>query len=425
MNNHYYQAHNLYYEKRAIKDIAEEIATPFYCYSQAAIIEAYESYVSALTNLDAQICYALKANSNQSIIKLLADQGSGADVVSEGELRRALAAGIPASKIVYSGVAKTRSEMLFALSQNIFQFNVESENELHVLNEVACSVSKQAAIAFRINPDVDANTHAKISTGMSENKFGIPISKATEIYKLADSMQGIKVQGIDVHIGSQLTQLTPFDQTFRLIREKVEELAGHGIIIKVIDVGGGLGVDYDSSCLTTPTKTEYCALLEKHFADINCKLLLEPGRSIVGNSGLLISRVIYLKQGEERTFAIIDAGMNDLLRPSMYDAYHEIIPLYKNDSSTEEIETHNYDVVGPICETGDTFARGRCMAPLNEGDLVALVSCGAYSAAMSSTYNSRLQVPEILVSGDQYSLIRKRTSYEELIKQDQLAPWLQ
>ncbi len=417
MTSYQYQNQQLQLENVNIKEIAEIVNTPFYCYSQESISTAYNGYVEQLKGLDTQVCYALKANSNQAVIKVLADLGAGADVVSEGELRRALAAGIPASKIVYSGVAKTPDEMLFALSKNIFQFNVESENELYVLNEMACSVSKKAAIAFRINPDVDANTHAKISTGMSENKFGIPISRTTEIYRLADSMEGIEVQGIDVHIGSQLTQLIPFDQTFKLIREKVIELATMGIQLKIIDVGGGLGVDYDASNPVIPSKEDYCALLTKHFSDLDCKIILEPGRSLVGNSGLLISRVIYKKRGEERTFIIIDAGMNDLLRPSMYEAHHDILPLTESDN------TATYDIVGPICETGDTFARGRKMAELEEGELVAIMSSGAYGAAMSSTYNTRLQVPEVLVNGDQFSIVRERISYEALINQDQLASW--
>jgi diaminopimelate decarboxylase len=338
-------------------------------------------------------------------------------VVSEGELRRALTAGIPASKIVFSGVAKTKKAIEFAISQDIFQFNVESENELFLLDKVARSLNKKARIAFRINPDVDANTHAKISTGMAENKFGIPIRKARDIYQKAATMEGIQIQGVDVHIGSQLTQLEPFESTFSLIKSLVEQLRDDGHRISIIDVGGGLGVDYGDNDNKPPSIERYCSLLRDAFGDFDCQLILEPGRSLVADSGLLISRVIYKKQGEERLFIIIDAAMNDLLRPSMYDAHHEIL-------SIDETETMgHYDIVGPICETSDTFARNRTMAELHENNMVAITSVGAYGAVMSSTYNTRLQIPEVLVNGEQFSIIKQRIDYEALISQDNLAPW--
>ncbi len=417
MNTYHYQDLQLYIEQLSVSDLTEKVGTPFYCYSQSAIQSAYRSYIENLSQLDTQVCYAIKANSNQAVIKTLADEGAGADVVSEGELRRALLAGIPANKIIYSGVAKTRSEMEFALSKEIFQFNIESENELYLLDEVANSLNTKARVAFRINPDVDARTHKKISTGMSENKFGIPISKARKIYRQASELPGIEIQGIDVHIGSQLTQLEPFGQTFSLIRTLVEDLQSDGHNISVIDVGGGLGIDYGEEPKLAPSVKEYCSQLVEHFKDMGCKIILEPGRSLVAQSGILVSRVIYIKQGEERVFAIIDAAMNDLIRPSMYDAHHDILPVTQIDS------TACYDVVGPVCETGDTFARNRTMAKLNENDLVAITSVGAYGAVMSSTYNTRLQVPEILVKGNKYSIIKERLDYQSLINQDTLASW--
>jgi len=412
-----YHEQQLYIEQLPLAKIAAKVGTPFYCYSQTAITTAYQGYIKHLGDLDTQVCYAIKANSNQAIIKTLADEGAGADVVSEGELRRAILAGIPASKIIYSGVAKTSKEMEYALSQDIFQFNIESENELYLLDKVACSLNKKARVAFRINPDVDARTHKKISTGLSENKFGIPISKAREIYKRASKLEGIQIQGVDLHIGSQLVLLEPFEQAFLLIKKLVEDLRTDGHNISVIDVGGGLGIDYDKQMQKAPSKSDYCSLLVKHFREMGCKIILEPGRSLVAQSGVLVSKVIYIKQGEERVFVIIDAAMNDLIRPSMYDAHHDILPVTETDGQA------CYDIVGPVCETGDTFARNRTMATLNEGDLVVINSVGAYGSVMSSTYNTRLLVPEVLVQGDQYSLIKQRQDYQSLINQDKFAPW--
>ncbi|MCP4411666.1 MAG: diaminopimelate decarboxylase [Gammaproteobacteria bacterium] len=412
-----YQEQQLHIEQLPISAIAANVSTPFYCYSQTAITTAYQDYKKHLGVLDAQVCYAIKANSNQAVIKTLADEGAGADVVSEGELRRAIMAGVPASKIIFSGVAKTSKEMEYALSQDIFQFNIESENELYLLDKIARSLNKKAKIAFRINPDVDAKTHQKISTGLSENKFGIPISKAREIYQRATKLEGIQIQGVDLHIGSQLLQLEPFEQAFILLKNLVENLHLDGHNISVIDVGGGLGIDYKNQTQKAPSKSEYCSLLVKHFGNMNCKIILEPGRSLVAQSGVLVSKVIYIKQGEKRVFVIIDAAMNDLLRPSMYDAHHNILPVKETDAQA------CYDIVGPVCETGDTFARNRTMAELHEDDLVVINNAGAYGAVMSSTYNTRLLLPEVLVKGNQYSLIRERQDYDRLINQDNLAPW--
>ena len=399
--------------------MAATVETPFYCYSQSAIESAYNEYSNNLKTLNSMICYAVKANSNQAIIKTLAGIGAGADVVSEGELRRALQAGVPPSKIVFSGVAKSEREMSYALSVGIFQFNVESENELERLNQTALNLNKVARIAFRINPDVDANTHAKISTGKSENKFGIPISKAVSIYNKAAKMRGIEVKGVDVHIGSQLTTLAPFRETFKRIKLLVNELLEQGIAIEVIDIGGGLGVNYENQDNFEISIKRYCEMVNQEFCNLNAKIILEPGRSLVANSGLLVSQVVYKKQGEHSTFLIIDAAMNDLLRPSMYDAHHDLLSVTKK--STKE----HYDIVGPICETGDTFAKNRQMESMEEGELLAIANVGAYGAVMSSNYNTRLSIPEVLVHQSQFEVIKPRRDYEALLSLDNLASWQQ
>ncbi|MGB5486933.1 MAG: diaminopimelate decarboxylase [Lysobacterales bacterium] len=408
-----YREGRLYAEDVPVDKIAERVQTPVYCYSVSALRQNYQSYTDHFKPETSLVCYAVKANSNQAIIRALGKMGAGADVVSEGELRRALLAGIPAGKIVYSGVAKTPHEMRFALQQNIFQFNVESEPELELLNQVAVAEGKQAAVAFRINPDIDARTHEKISTGKASNKFGIPWTRAHEAYARAAELPGIRVQGIDMHIGSQLTQLEPFEQAFRCLAELTIELRSLGHAISVLDIGGGLGIDYADGNPLPPAISNYARLANDILGHLDCRILVEPGRSLVGNTGILISRVIYIKQGEHDRFLIIDAGMNDLLRPSMYDAYHEIIPATLRDGEAE-----NYQVVGPICETGDTFARNRALPPLHGGDLVAIKNAGAYGAVMASSYNTRPLVPEVLVEGDEMTLIRPRPSYDDLIKLD-------
>ena len=408
----------IYAEDLPVRTIAEAVGTPFYCYSTETLIRHYNVFSQAFSGHDFLLCYAVKANTNQAIIKTLADQGAGADVVSEGELRRALKAGIPPEKIVYSGVAKTKQEMQFALEQGIFQFNVESEPELHQLSTVASHMGKTAAIAFRINPDVDAKTHAKISTGKSENKFGIPLSHAREIYGIAAKLPGIRVQGVDLHIGSQLTDLAPFAEAFRRIATLVEDLRVDGHDISVIDLGGGLGIPYDRESSKPPLPTEYGQMAKRIIGHLGCKIIIEPGRLLVGNAGILVSRVIYVKQGENRKFLIIDAAMNDLVRPSMYDAYHEIVAVKENEGPTSP-----YDIVGPVCETGDTFARDRDLPDLNSGDLVVIRSAGAYGAVMSSTYNTRRLIPEVLVKGGKYAIIRARPTYDDIIGLDELAEW--
>jgi len=408
----------IYAEDLPVSAIAAQVGTPFYCYSTETLIRHYNVFSQAFSGHDFLLCYAVKANTNQAIIKTLADQGAGADVVSEGELRRALKAGIPPEKIVYSGVAKTKQEMHFALEQGIFQFNVESEPELHQLSAVANNMGKTAAIAFRINPDVDAKTHAKISTGKSENKFGIPLSRARDIYGTAAKLPGIRVQGVDLHIGSQLTDLAPFAEAFQRIVTLVEDLRADGHDISVIDLGGGLGIPYDRESSKPPLPTEYGQMAKRIIGHLGCKIIIEPGRLLVGNAGILVSRVIYVKQGENRKFLIIDAAMNDLVRPSMYDAYHEIVAVKENQGPVSPC-----DIVGPVCETGDTFARDRDLPDLSAGDLVAIRSAGAYGAVMSSTYNTRRLIPEVLVKGGKYAIIRARPNYEDIIGLDELAEW--
>lgn len=408
---------HMFTEQVAIKEIAKQVGTPFYCYSQNAIEENYLSYQQAFAKQDALICYAVKANGNQAVLTTLAKLGSGADVVSVGEIKRALSAGIPAQKIVYSGVAKSESEIEFALDQGIFQFNVESEPELELISQVASRLNTTAAIAFRINPDVCAQTHEKISTGKAENKFGVPISKARLAYKQAASLPAIKVQGVDVHIGSQLTQLAPFSEAFDRVAELVTQLKADGHDITVVDIGGGLGIDYQGE--QVPTKAEYAQVVSDALAHLNCQIVIEPGRSLLGDAGILVSSVVFVKYGEEREFLMLDAGMNDLLRPSLYDAYHDILAV---DNS--ETEQQKYDIVGPVCETGDTFAKSRAVNRSKAGDLIAIMSCGAYGAVMASNYNARLTVPEVLVSKSNFAVIRKRPSYDDLIKQDIVPDWL-
>ena len=407
----------MFVEDVALSNIAQHVQTPFYCYSSTAIETSFQAYQSAFSNQDALICYAVKANSNKAVLATLAKLGSGADVVSMGEIRRAITAGIPADKIVYSGVAKTEEEIHYALSLGIFQFNVESEPELELISKVATYLNKTAAVAFRINPDVCAQTHAKISTGKAENKFGVPISKARIAYNRAASLPGIKVQGVDVHIGSQLTSLAPFEEAYQRIAELVIELRADGHEIKVVDVGGGLGITYLDEVI--PSKQTYADLVKAQLGHLNCKIIIEPGRSLLGNAGILVSSVVFVKTGEERQFLILDAGMNDLIRPSMYEAYHQIIAVNKADNALK-----TYDVVGPVCETGDTFAKARQVHESNAGDLIAIMSSGAYGSVMSSSYNTRMLAPEVMVKGSDFAVVKKRPSYEEIIKQDITPSWL-
>jgi diaminopimelate decarboxylase len=363
----------------------------------------------------------MKANSNQAVLTTLADLGAGMDVVSEGELRRALAAGVPGERIIFSGVGKTLAEMNLALDEKIFCFNVESEPELEALSRVASGRGAVAPIAIRVNPDVDARTHAKIATGKSENKFGVPISRARDVYAYARTLPGLRVHGVDMHIGSQVTDLEPFDDAFALLAEFVQALRADGHSIDHIDLGGGLGIAYRNDNNPPPSPEAYAKVVAKRTTALGCQLILEPGRAIVGNAGALVASVIYLKKGENKRFVIVDAAMNDLVRPTLYDAHHEILPVKEPAPDAHRARS---DVVGPVCESGDYLALDRDLPELAAGDLVAVMSAGAYGAVQAGTYNTRLLVPEVLVKGAEYAIVRPRTTYEELIGLDTLPPWL-
>lgn len=412
-----YRDQHLHSEGVALKDIADQLGTPFYCYSTAAFQHHYRLYELSFPAPRHLICYAVKANSNQAVLKVLARAGAGADVVSEGELRRAIAAGIAPDKIVFSGVAKTADEMKYALSRDILQFNVESEQELLRLNQTAIEQRKVARVAFRINPDIDARTHAKISTGKFINKFGLPWNRAREIYALSREFPGIKVQGIAMHIGSQLTDLQPYQMAFERLAQLTDTLRADGHEIKLLDIGGGLGIDYHRDGPAPPSIERYADVVHSTLGHLDCRILLEPGRSIAGPAGCLVSKVEYEKLGEGERFLIIDAGMNDLLRPALYDVTHTIIPEKKG-----EAETRQYQVVGPVCETGDTFSTSCDLPAFEQGDLLAILDAGAYGAVMSFTYNTRPMLPEVLVDGESFYLIRKRQSYDELISLDVFEP---
>ncbi|MDC1445826.1 diaminopimelate decarboxylase [Amylibacter sp.] len=421
MDHFIYRNGILHAEDVAITEIAAAVGTPFYVYSQATLTRHFRVFDEALNGMNHLICYAMKANSNIAILKILGDLGAGMDVVSGGEYLRAKAAGISGDKIVFSGVGKTREEMALTIKNGIRQFNVESEAELKVLNEVALSLGAIAPITLRVNPDVDAKTHAKIATGKSENKFGIPISKAQEVYSIAASMEAIDVVGIDVHIGSQLTDLEPFRLAYKKVAELTKVLRQDGHNIRRLDLGGGLGIPYESSNQSPPLPEDYAKVIHETVGDLDCEIEIEPGRLLTGNAGLMVSSVIYNKSGEGRDFMIVDAAMNDLIRPALYEAYHEIIPVIE---STENSETQDYDIVGPVCETGDTFANKRALTPVADGEMVAFRSAGAYGAVMASEYNTRPLIPEILVHGDQFSIIRDRPSIEAIIKRDIIPDWL-
>jgi diaminopimelate decarboxylase len=375
----------------------------------------------ALAGMDHLVCYAMKAASNQAILQTLAKLGAGMDVVSGGEYARARAAGVPGERIVFSGVGKTRDEMRLAMTGGIRQFNVESEPEMAVLSAVATELGVKAPITIRVNPDVDAKTHAKIATGKSENKFGIPISRAREVYAQAAALPGIDVIGIDVHIGSQLSQLEPFELAYQKVAELTETLRADGHDIRRLDLGGGLGIPYTRSNEAPPLPTDYGAMVKRVLGHLNCEIEIEPGRLIAGNAGILVSQVIYVKEGEDRKFLILDAAMNDLIRPAMYDAHHDIEPVIEPQAGAERA---TYDVVGPVCESGDTFAKGREMAQMNAGDLVAFRSAGAYGAVMSSEYNTRPLIPEVMVNGSKFAVIRSRPSFDEIINRDTIPEWL-
>ena len=404
-----------------VPEIAAAVATPFYCYSTATLTRHYQLFDEALAGLDHLICFSMKSNSNLAVLKLMGDLGAGIDVVSHGEYLKARAAGIAGERIVFSGVGKTREEMRVALEGGIRQFNVESEPEMEALNEVALSLGKVAPITIRINPDVDAKTHAKIATGKSENKFGIPIARARAVYAQAARLSGLDVVGIDVHIGSQLCDLAPFEAAYLKVAELTRQLRADGHDIRRLDLGGGLGIPYERSNTAPPLPVEYGEVIRRTVGDLGCEIVIEPGRLISGNAGIMVSRVIYVKSGQEREFLILDSAMNDLLRPAMYDAHHDIIPVAEPAPGSESTV---YDIVGPVCETADTFARERQMAPLKSGDLVAFRSAGAYGAVMASEYNSRPLIPEVMVSGDQFAVIRARPSFDEMINRDTIPEWL-
>ncbi len=440
-----YRAGELHLEAVALAKIAADVGTPFYCYSAATLRRNFLSLASALSQLPATICYALKANSNLAVIRVFAQCGAGADVVSEGELRRALAAGIPADKIVFSGVGKTPSEMAFALEAGIMQINVESEPELEALNAVAGRLGRVAPVSIRVNPDVDANTHEKISTGRKQDKFGIALHRIEAVMARAAELPNLEPVGVAVHIGSQLTSLAPFRAAFGKVAELVRRLRAAGHNIRKVDLGGGLGIAYDRE--TTIGFEAYAEMIAEVFDGLDVEFVFEPGRSMVGNAGILVTETLYVKEGGERPIVVVDAAMNDLKRPAMYGAYHAIAPVRapgsaaaagsvvgmmdKNDAGdtgaemdVAEMDVAEMDVVGPICESGDTFATRRPLPPVASGDLLVLGSAGAYGAVMSSSYNSRLLVPEVLVDGDRFAVVRARPTYEDMLGMDQVPDWL-
>ncbi len=410
----------LHAEDVAIEEIARAVGTPFYCYSTATLTRHYQVFSSAFDDIPSLVCYAMKANSNQAVLKTLAVLGAGMDVVSEGEMRRALAAGVPADRIVFSGVGKTEAEHAFGLAEGILCFNVESEPELRQLSRVAAQMGRTAPVSLRINPDVDAKTHAKIATGKSENKFGIPWQKANAAYAEAAKLPGIKVTGIDMHIGSQITELEPFDSAFARLGDLIAGLRADGHTIDHVDLGGGLGIPYVTDNDPPPHPDAYAEVVKKHVRELDCKVMFEPGRMIAGNAGILVTSVIYVKEGDGKTFVIVDGAMNDLIRPTLYEAYHEVRPVNEPADEAKRIKA---DIVGPVCETGDFLAQDRDMASVNSGDMLALYSAGAYGAVQSSTYNSRLLVPEVLVNADQFAVIRPRTSYQDLLALDRIPDW--
>lgn len=416
-----YKDGELHAEDVPVREIARAVGTPAYIYSARTLARHYRLFDEALEGTEHLVCYAVKACSNLAVLKLLGDLGAGMDVVSGGEYRRARAAGVPGDRIVFSGVGKTREEMELVLTGGIRQFNLESEPEMRALSEVATRLGVVAPVTVRVNPDVDAKTHAKISTGKSENKFGIPISRAREVYAEIAKLPGLKVVGIDVHIGSQLTDLAPYRAAYQKVAELTETLRADGHEITRLDLGGGLGIPYEQNNDRPPLPVEYGAMVKEVLGHLDCEIEIEPGRLIAGNAGIMLSEVIWVKEGEDRDFLIIDSAMNDLVRPAMYEAHHDIVPVME---PTAGADTARYDIVGPICETGDTFAKARDMAPLKSGDLVAFRSAGAYGAVMASEYNSRPMIPEVLVQGDQFAVIRARPTYEEMLNRDSIPEWL-
>ena len=421
MDHFLYKNGQLFAEDVSLSSIADSVGTPFYCYSAATLTRHFLLFKEALDPMPNLVCFAVKSNSNIAVLKLLGDLGAGMDVVSIGEYLRAKAAGVPGDRIVFSGVGKTRDEMRLALEGGVRQFNVESEPEMEVLSQVASALGMVAPITLRVNPDVDAKTHEKISTGRKEDKFGVPISSAREIYARAAKLPGLKVIGVDMHIGSQLTALAPFEAAYLKMADLVRDLRADGHTIERLDLGGGLGIPYTRSNEAPPLPTDYGAMVKRVLGDLDCEIEIEPGRLISGNAGVLVTEVIYRKQAEEREFLIVDAAMNDLIRPAMYSAHHDIEPLIEAKAGEPLLPV---DIVGPICESGDTFAKQRAMPAVYAGDRIAFRSAGAYGAVMSSEYNSRPLIPEVLVSGDHFAVIRPRPSYDEMIERDKIPDWL-
>ncbi len=401
--------------------LAAAVGTPFYCYSTATLERHYRVFAEAFADVDALICYAMKANSNQAVIATLARLGAGVDVVSGGELLRARAAGIPPQKIMFSGVGKTADELALAVEHGILCVNVESEPELELLSAIAANKNRRADVSIRVNPDIDAKTHAKIATGKAENKFGIPISQARAVYARAAKLDGVRIVGVDMHIGSQITALEPFNDAFALLADFVETLRRDGHRIEHVDLGGGLGIPYRDDNEPPPDPAAYAAIVKRATRGLDCRLIFEPGRLIVGNAGILVTRVLYLKRGEAKTFVIVDAGMNDLVRPTLYEAYHDIWPVRQAPAGAPRIFA---DVVGPVCESGDFLALGRSIAPPEPGELLAVMSAGAYGAVQASTYNTRPLIPEVLVRHSEWAVVRPRPYAEELIALDRRPAWL-
>jgi diaminopimelate decarboxylase len=401
--------------------VAEAVGTPLYCYSTATLERHYRVFAGAFADVPALVCYAMKANSNQAVIKTLARLGAGADVVSAGELKRARAAGVPADRIMFSGIGKTAAELAAAVDEGILCVNVESEPELELLAAIAAAKGRTAAISLRVNPDVDPRTHAKIATGKAENKFGIPISRARAVYADAAKLEGVRVAGVDMHIGSQITALAPFNDAFALLSDFVRTLRADGHRIEHVDLGGGLGIPYREDNEPPPHPDAYAELVKRATKDLGCTLIFEPGRLIVGNAGILLTRVLFVKQGETKSFVIVDAAMNDLIRPTLYEAYHDIRPVAETSADAPRIRA---DVVGPVCESGDFLALDRDMPAPKPGDLLAVMSAGAYGAVQAGTYNTRALVPEVLVRDTQWALVRPRLEVEQLIALDRLPPWL-
>jgi len=419
MDHFQYRDGELFAEDVQVAEIAAAVGTPVYIYSSATLERHFRVFSEAFSELDALVCYAVKANSNQAVLTTLAKQGAGADVVSEGELLRAVKAGIPAEKIVFAGVGKTRREIAAALNAGIKQFNIESEAELEAINDVAGDLGKIAPISVRVNPDVDAKTHAKISTGKSENKFGIPWTRTQSVYARIRELPHVEGVGVDSHIGSQLTELEPFKAAFEKLVGLVKDLRSKGHDIQHIDLGGGLGIPYQAGVGAPPSPKAYGQMVKEVLGDLGCTIILEPGRLIAGNAGILVSEMLYEKTSETRKFYIIDAAMNDLARPAMYDAHHEIVPVKESGAASEIV-----DFAGPICESSDVFAKQRSTPEIKAGDLVAIKSAGAYGAVMSNSYNSRPLVPEVMVSGNRYAVVRERQSLDALISMDSVPDWV-